>query len=355
MKHNFSAGPSILPQPVFREAAQGVLDYQGIGLSILELSHRGQEFTLVMDEAVALVHELLDLDESYKVLFLSGGASSQFFMLAMNLLGPDDTGYYVDTGSWSKKAIAEARRIGKVEVIASSQEEGYKLIPKGFEVPSSARYLHVTSNNTIFGTQYHTWPDTEVPLISDMSSDIFSRQFDASKFGLIYAGAQKNMGPAGTTLVIIREDMLREIPDNVPTMLRYQTHIAKNSMFNTPPVFPIYVSLLNMRWLKEQGGVAAMEERNNAKAAAFYEAVDNNPCFTGVVEKEDRSHMNATFILTQPEHEATFLSMCKEAGIVGIKGHRSVGGFRASMYNAMTIDSVHALTEVMDAFAGKYA
>ena len=352
--HNFSAGPSILPQVVFQEASEAVLNFSGMGMSILEISHRSPQFDAVMDETTALVHELLGVGEDYEILFLSGGASTQFFMTAMNFLNAGQTGYYIDTGTWSAKAIKEAKLQGTTAVLASSKETGYKSIPKDFEIPSDGRYLHVTSNNTIFGTQYRAFPKSPIPMIVDMSSDIFSREVDVTDMALIYAGAQKNMGPAGVTLVALRKDFAASIEKSLPTMLDYRTHIAKNSMFNTPPVFPIYVSMLNLRWLKAQGGVKVMGERNAEKARVIYEAIDNNPLFTGVVAQEDRSHMNATFKLINEGLESTFLDMCDQAGVSGVKGHRSVGGFRASMYNAMPVESVRALVDVMDALSAQH-
>jgi phosphoserine aminotransferase len=349
-KHNFSAGPSILPKVVFEEAAKAVVDYQDSGLSLMELSHRGSEFDAIMLESVNLVRELLDLDESYHVLFLSGGASSQFFMTAMNLLNPEDTAYFVDTGVWSSKAIKEAQLYGKVAVLASSKESKYDRIPGGFTVPGDGRYLHLTSNNTIYGTQYHWWPESPIPVVVDMSSDIFSRRVDARKFALIYAGAQKNMGPAGTTLVVVREDLLGHVHRQIPSMLDYRNHIKENSCFNTPPVFPIYVSMLNMRWLKVQGGVGALEELNRSKATRLYAEIDRNPLFQGNVQAADRSWMNATFVTIQSAHEKSFLDACIAAGIIGIKGHRSAGGFRASMYNALPMESVEILVGVMQEF-----
>ncbi len=354
MKHNFSAGPSILPQPVFKEAAEAVLDFNHSGLSILEISHRSPGFMAVMDETKALVKELLGIGDGWQVLFLTGGASSQFFMTVMNLLGEDATAHYIDTGTWSKKAVKEAKRLGNINVVASSADQGYMSIPKNFNLPEGGRYLHLTSNNTIFGTQFHEWPEADCPIVADMSSDIFSRPLDMSRFGLIYCGAQKNLGPAGMTLVIIRDEFLSGFEPDIPTMLDYRTHISKDSMFNTPPVFPIYVAMLTLRWLKSNGGLSAMAARNDAKAKLLYDAIDANPNFKGVVEEEDRSHMNVTFVLTHSDLEPKFLEMCDAAGIVGIKGHRSVGGFRASMYNALPLESVQALIDVMDQFSAKY-
>ena len=353
-QHNFSAGPAILPDSVIKQAAEAVRDFNGMGLSILEISHRSPEFVEVMDEAVRLVRDLLNLSDDFEVLFLSGGASSQFFMTAMNLLDQDGKACYVDTGSWSSKAIKEAKHFGNIEVLASSKESNYNYIPKDYAVPGDATYLHLTSNNTIFGTEYQWWPNTQVPFICDMSSDIFSRPIDVEKYGLIYAGAQKNLGPAGTTLVIVRKELLGKVNRAIPTMLNYKTHIDKGSMFNTPPVYAIYVCMLTLRWLKENGGLAAMENRNKEKAALLYREIDNNPHFEGTAAKEDRSLMNVTFVLKDAEKENEFLAMCTEKGCVGVKGHRSVGGFRASIYNAMPIESVQVLVDVMKSFAEKY-
>ncbi len=353
-KHNFSAGPAILPANVMQEAAQAAVNLNGIGLSILEISHRSAEFTAILEEAVQSVKDLLNLSDDYAVLFLSGGASTQFFMTAMNLLNSEDRAGYVDTGSWSAKAIKEAKHFGQVEVLASSKADNYGHIPKGYTIPSNLKYVHLTSNNTIFGTQYHEWPDTDVPFVCDMSSDIFSRPIDISRFGLIYAGAQKNMGPAGTTLVVIRKDLLGQVNRAIPSMLDYRIHIDKGSTFNTPPVFPIYVSMLTMRWVKENGGLEGMQQHNEAKAKMLYDEIDRNPLFKGnVTHKADRSLMNVTFVLEDSSLESEFLADCKAAGCVGVKGHRSVGGFRASIYNAMSKESVQVLVELMQAFAKK--
>lgn len=354
-KHNFNAGPAILPAEVFAEASEAVLDFQGMGLSLLEISHRSKPFEAVMQEAEQLVRELLSLSDDFAVLFLSGGASTQFFMAPMNLLNTEDTAGYVDTGAWANKAIKEAKAFGQIQVLASSKSDNYSYIPNGYEIPSDLRYLHLTSNNTIFGTQLHSWPETTVPIVADMSSDIFSRPLDIAKFGMIYAGAQKNMGPAGVTLVVIRKDLLGKVSRHLPSMLNYQIHIDNGSMYNTPPVFPIYLSMLTMRWVKKQGGLAAMEAHNTAKGHLFYGELDSNPLFKGnVVNKADRSLMNATFLTVNPDLEKPFLDVCKEAGIDGIKGHRSVGGFRASMYNAMPMESVQVLVDVMQQFAAKH-
>lgn len=348
--HNFSAGPAILPQSVMKEAAEAVIDFSGMGLSILEISHRSPQFVAVMEEAVNLVKELLNVPDNYEVLFLSGGASSQFYMSAMNLLGDNDKAYYVNTGTWSNKAIKEALGFGEVEVLASSQDKKYSFIPKGYEIPSDGKYLHITSNNTVAGTQHHEFPETSMPIVCDMSSDIFSRPIDVSKFGIIYAGAQKNMGPAGTTLVIVNKDLLGKIDRKIPTMLDYRTHIEKGSMFNTPPVYPVYVSMLTLRWLKANGGVAAAEKRNQAKAKLIYDEIDRNPFFRGLTAVEDRSVMNVTFETSNPDDYDVFLKAATAANCSGVKGHRSVGGFRASIYNAMEMKSVEALVEVMKGF-----
>jgi phosphoserine aminotransferase len=308
-----------------------------------------------MNRAIGLVKELLNLPENYEVLFLTGGASSQFFMTAMNLLGDQEKAGYVDTGSWSSKAVKEARSFGQVEVLASSKDKNYTYIPKSYPIPSDLKYLHITSNNTIFGTEYHHWPETDLPLVCDMSSDIFSRPIDVKRFGLIYAGAQKNLGPAGTTLVIVRRELLNTIEREIPTMLNYQTHVEKNSAFNTPPVFPIYVCMLTLEWLQSKGGLEAIAEHNRRKADIIYNAIDSSALYKGAVEKEDRSLMNATFLLTKPELESAFMEACTEAGCVGVKGHRSVGGFRASIYNSMPLESAQALADVMKAFAQKHA
>jgi phosphoserine aminotransferase len=353
-KHNFSAGPAILPDSVIKQAAEAVRDFKDMGLSILEISHRSPEFVEVLNEATQLVKDLLNLSEDFEVLFLTGGASSQFFMTAMNLLNKDAKASYIDTGSWSTKAIKEARLFGNIEVLASSKESNFNFIPKGYSVPADASYLHLTSNNTIYGTEYHSWPDTQVPFVCDMSSDIFSRPIDIEKFGLIYAGAQKNLGPAGTTLVIVRKDLLGKVNRSIPTMLNYNTHIDKQSSFNTPPVYPIYVCMLTLRWLKENGGLVAMENYNKEKAALLYREIDNNPFFEGTAANEDRSLMNVTFVMKNPELESEFMEMCAEKGCVGIKGHRSVGGFRASIYNAMPIESVQVLVDMMQKFAKKH-
>ncbi len=345
-KHNFSAGPCILPQEVLLKASAAVIDLDNSGLSLIEISHRSAAFVEVMENARSLALELLGLEgKGYKALFLQGGASLEFLMVAYNLL--ETKAGYLNTGTWSDKAIKEAKLFGEIVEVGSSKDENFKYVPKGFSVPSGLDYLHVTSNNTIFGTQIKKFPKTDAPLICDMSSDIFSRQLDFSQFGLIYAGAQKNMGPAGTTLVVVKEDILGKVSRKIPSMLDYQVHINKDSMFNTPAVFAVYVSMLTLEWLKNLGGIAAIEEINEKKAQLIYSEIDLNPVFEGFAHKEDRSTMNATFTLTDEKLKAAFDAMCKEAGVVGINGHRSVGGYRASMYNALSLESVGVLVDIM--------
>ena len=348
--HNFSAGPGILADSVLEEAARAVENYENEGLSILEMSHRSKPLVAVLEEARQLVKDLLGLGDDYEVLYLTGGASSQFFMTPMNLLNEGETAAYVDTGTWSTKAIKEVTNFGKVAVIGSSADKNFSYIPKDWTIPADTKYLHITSNNTILGTRYAEFPTVETTLVCDMSSDIFSREFDATQFGLIYAGAQKNMGPAGTTLVIVRKDILGTVERQIPTMLDYRTHIKKASSFNTPPVYPIYVCLLTLRWLQANGGVKAMEKRNKKKADLLYAEIDRNPYFEGTAALEDRSIMNVTFVAKDEAYEAPFLAYCTANGISGIKGHRSVGGFRASIYNAMPLDSVAYLVDLMKNF-----
>ena len=343
--HNFCAGPSILPTEVFEEASNAVKDLNGSGLSLLEISHRSHAFVEIMDEARDLSLELLGLSgNDYTALFLQGGASSQFLMVAYNFLR-NEAGY-LNTGTWSNKAIKEAKLFGKVDVIASSENKNFNYIPK-FDISKQYDYFHCTSNNTIFGTQINSFPSTKIPIFCDMSSDIFSRLLDFTKFDLIYAGAQKNMGPAGATIVIIKEEILGRVTRDIPSMMNYKLMIDKSSMFNTPPVFSIYVSLLTMRWLKNLGGIKAIDEINKTKAIVMYSEIDLNPLFNGFAAIEDRSTMNATFNLINNDLKDTFESMLKEAGIEGVNGHRSVGGYRASMYNALSLDSVKVLVEVM--------
>ena len=346
-KHNFSAGPCILPEEVLQQASKAVIDFNNDDLSLLEISHRSTPFVAVMENAKSLTLELLGLEnKGYQVLFLQGGASTQFLMAAYNLLNKKAA--YLNTGTWSDKAIKEAKLFGELVEVASSKDKNFTYIPKGYDIPSDADYFHCTSNNTIFGTQIKDFPSLEIPLICDMSSDIFSRQLDFSKFDLIYAGAQKNMGPAGTTLVVVKESVLGKVSRQIPSMLDYKVHISKDSMFNTPAVFPVYVSMLTLSWLKDQGGITAIEKLNNQKAEILYNEIDRNPLFTGfVANKEDRSKMNATFSLTDESLTDTFDGLWKQAGINGLNGHRSVGGYRASMYNALSIESVQVLVDVM--------
>lgn len=345
-KHNFSAGPCILPQEVMLKASQAVMDLDNSGLSLIEISHRSAAFVEIMEKARSLALELMDLEgKGYHALFLQGGASLEFLMAAYNLL--ETKAGYLNTGTWSDKAIKEAKLFGDIVEVGSSKDENYNYIPKGYSIPTGLDYLHVTSNNTIFGTQMKKFPKTDAPLVCDMSSDIFSREIDFSQFGLIYAGAQKNMGPAGVTLVVVKEDILGKVSRKIPSMLDYQVHIGKDSMFNTPPVFAVYTSMLTLQWLKDLGGIAAIEEVNDKKAQLIYSEIDLNPVFEGFAHKEDRSTMNATFTLTDEKLKEPFEKMCKEAGINGINGHRSVGGYRASMYNAMPLESVGVLVDVM--------
>ena len=355
MIHNFNAGPSILPKSVFEQAAQAVLNYNDTGLSILEISHRTPTFQAVMDEARSLVRELMQLDDDHEVLFLHGGASTQFMQVPMNLLDDKETAAFADTGVWSSKAIKEAKLFGKAEIVCSSKESNYTFIPKDFAVPNDAKYLHVTTNNTIYGTQWASIPKTSNSLVADMSSDIFSRVLNFNAFDLIYAGAQKNMGPAGVNLVVVNKNILGKVKRNIPTIMDYRNHIKEGSMLNTPPVFAIYVCLLTLRWLKEQGGIAAIEKRNIEKAAVLYNAIDESPLFTGTVAVADRSKMNVCFIINNPSLEDAFLQFVKEQGIVGIKGHRLVGGFRASLYNALPLQSVEVLTSLIKDFTLKNA
>ena len=346
-KHNFSAGPSILPQEVFQKASEAILNFNGMGLSLLEISHRSKEFVAVMDEARAIVKRLMNLGDDYEVLYLQGGASLQFLMVPMNLLTENGKAAYLDTGTWAAGAIKEAKKIGNVDVVASSKDANYTFIPKDYTVGSEYDYFHCTSNNTIFGTQIKKFPEVDTLLACDMSSDIFSRQLDFSKFDLIYAGAQKNMGPAGTTLVVVKKDILGKTGRNIPTYLDYAVHIAKESMANTPPVFAVYASYLTLKHLEENGGIAEAEEKNNAKAKLLYDEIDRNPNFQGVAAVEDRSFMNVTFTLTDESKKEVFDQAWKAAGISGLNGHRSVGGYRASIYNAMPIESVQVLVDVM--------
>ncbi|WP_264510546.1 3-phosphoserine/phosphohydroxythreonine transaminase [Flavobacterium sp. N1719] len=347
-KHNYSAGPCILPQEVFEQSAQALLDFNQSGLSILEISHRSKDFIAVMEEARALVLELLGLEgKGYQVLFLQGGASMEFLRVPYNYMKVGGKAAYLETGTWASNAIKEAQLFGETEVVASSKAANFNYIPKDYTIPEDADYFHCTSNNTIFGTQMKSFPKTDVPVICDMSSDIFSRQLDFSQFALIYAGAQKNMGPAGTTLVVIKEELLGKTGRTLPSMMDYQKQIKAESMYNTPAVFPVYASLLTLQWLKKQGGIAGIEQINAAKAALLYAEIDRNPLFEGTAAVEDRSVMNATFLLKDAAHTEKFDALWKAAGISGLNGHRSVGGYRASMYNALPLESVHVLVNAM--------
>ncbi len=353
-KHNFYAGPSILSQYTIQKTAEAVQDFSDMGLSLLEISHRSKQFQAVMDEAVALTKELLQLPENYHVLFLGGGASMQFCMVPFNLLNKKAA--YLNTGTWSTNAIKEAKIFGEVDVVASSEDTKFNYIPKNFTIPADADYFHFTSNNTIYGTEIRHDFDSPVPVVCDMSSDIFSRVLDPTKYALIYGGAQKNLAPAGVTFVIIREDILGKVHREIPTMLDYRTHIKKGSMFNTPPVLPIYSALMTLRYYKEMGGVKVLQKMDEEKAALLYEEIDRNKLFVGTVAEEDRSIMNVCFVM-KPDYaelEGEFLDFATSKGIVGIKGHRSVGGFRASLYNALPIDSVKVLVDAMKEFEAKH-
>tara|TARA_B110000046_G_scaffold31992_1_gene34111 strand:+ start:1237 stop:2310 length:1074 start_codon:yes stop_codon:yes gene_type:complete len=352
--HNYSAGPCILPQEVLQQAAEAVVNFNDLNLSLLEISHRSRDFVEVMENARALVKELLDVPEGYQVLFLQGGASLGFLITAYNFLPMGEKAAYINTGTWSNNAIKEAQRLGDIVEVASSKDKNYSYIPSGFGIPNDAKYLHYTSNNTIFGTQFKKTPISRIPVICDMSSDIFSKKINVADFDLIYAGAQKNMGPAGTTVYIVNESALGKTGNNIPAMLDLQTQIKKDSMFNTPPVYPIYVSMLNLQWLKKNGGVNWIEKINNRKAELLYNEIDRNSLFEGITAKSDRSNMNATFILKDESLTEEFNKAWVAANISGIKGHRSVGGYRASMYNALPLESVQILVDVMTELEKKY-
>ena len=347
-KHNFSAGPSILAPEVFQKASQALLDFEGTGLSVVEISHRSPEFVRVIERARALALEIAGLDDSYTTLFLQGGASMQFLMVPYNLL--ETKAAYIDTGTWANKAQKEAALFGNAEVIASSKADGYKYIPKNVTVPTDIDYLHITTNNTIYGTEYHSLPQTSIPLVADMSSDIFSRPLDYKQFSLIYAGSQKNLGASGSTLVIVKKDILGKVSRKLPSMMDYQLHIKNDSMFNTPSTFAVYVNLLVLEWIQAQGGLQALGKRNQAKADLLYGEIDRNPLVVGYANKEDRSLMNVVFNLTDENTKERFDALCKEANISGIKGHRSVGGYRASIYNALPLESVQVLVDVLKEF-----
>jgi phosphoserine aminotransferase len=351
--HNFNAGPGVLPKQVLEEASQSILNFNNTGLSILEIGHRTPHIEGIVAEAAALVKELMHLDNDREVLFLHGGATSQFFQVPMNLLDDGATASYLDCGVWGTKAIKEARLFGQIDVVASSKDKQYNYIPKTYTLPSNSVYFHYTTNNTIEGTQMHAIPETNIPLIADMSSDILSRVMDFNRFSLIYAGAQKNMGAAGVNIVILRKDILGKVSRKIPAMLDYRQHIDAASMLNTPPVFAIYVSLLTLRWLKARGGVSEIEKINTQKSTLLYDTLDSLPAFRPTVQKEDRSQMNVVFTMTDSRLEDEFLATCKKNGMVGIKGHRSVGGFRISLYNALPLDSVKSITDLMKEFTNK--
>lgn len=346
--HNFSAGPAILPASVLEKASEALLNFDNTGLSVAEVSHRSTQFVKVIERARALALELAGLDNSYEALYLQGGASMQFLMVPYNLL--ENKAAYIDTGTWANKAQKEAALFGEVQVIASSKEQGYKSIPKNVVVPTDIDYLHITTNNTIYGTEFHSIPKSAAPIVADMSSDIFSRSLDYSQFGLIYAGSQKNLGASGSTLVLIKKDLLGKVSRKVPSMMDYQLHIKNESMFNTPSTFSVYVNMLVLEWIKAEGGLAAMEKRNKEKANLLYSEIDRNALVVGYTAKEDRSLMNVVFNLTDESTKDRFDALCKEANISGIKGHRSVGGYRASIYNAMPLESVQVLVEVLKEF-----
>ena len=352
-KHNFSAGPCILPEEVIKKASESILNFNNDNLSLIEISHRSKPFVSVMQNARDLVRELLSVPNNYSILFLQGGASLEFLMAPYNLLSLDGKCAYINTGAWSVKAIQEAKKLGNTLVIGDSSDQNFNYIPKNLAFPKNLDYLHYTSNNTIYGTQFKSYPETDNILVCDMSSDIFSKKIDINKFGLIYAGAQKNMGPAGTTLIIVKNEILGKNGRDIPTMLDYQKHIEKESMFNTPPVFSVYVSMLTLEWLKHQGGVSEIEKINTEKALMLYNEIDRNPLFEGYANLEDRSVMNATFNLLDKRLEDKFDSLCIENGINGLKGHRSVGGYRASMYNALPLSSVSHLVKLMQKFENK--
>jgi phosphoserine aminotransferase len=353
--HNFSAGPGILPLEVLQEASDACINFYNLNLSLLEISHRSKNYEAVMTESMSLVKELFEVGDDYEVLYLGGGASMQFAMVPYNLLTDNGYAAYVNTGVWASKAIKEAKLIGNTKVIASSEDKNFNYIPKGYDVPKDADYIHLTSNNTIYGTQLKSFPKCDIPLVCDMSSDIFSRKINAKDFSLIYAGAQKNMGAAGSTMVMVKKDALGKTGRKMLSMLDYQVHIKGGSMYNTPPVFPIYVTMLTLRWLKKNGGISWIENINQQKADLLYTEIDRNQLFVGTTAKEDRSNMNACFLLSKPELETEFNKLWKEANISGIVGHRDVGGYRASMYNALPLESVQALVDVMKAFETKFA
>ena len=351
--HNFNSGPSVLPQIVMEEASRAILDFNGTGLSVLEIGHRTPWFQEILNEAVSSVKQLMQLDDSYEVLFLHGGATTQFMQVPMNLLDDNETAAYCDNGIWGKKAAKEASLFGNALVVADTSDRGHTYIQKEFMVPADAKYLHITTNNTVEGTQWHKFPETTVPLVADMSSDIFSKPVDFTNFALIYAGAQKNMGAAGVNLVVVKKDILGKIKRSIPTIMNYQKHIEAGSLMNTPPVFAVYVSMLTLRWILNKGGLAEMEKATIAKSTLLYNTIDSLPVFTTHVAKEDRSQTNAVFFLTDPALEVPFLDLCKKEGMVGVKGYRTIGGVRVSMYNALPLESVQVFCNLMKDFASR--
>jgi len=353
--HNFSAGPGILPLEVLKEASEACINFDNMNLSLLEISHRSKNYVKVMEEARALIKELFEVGDEYEVVYLGGGASTQFAMIPYNLLSDKGYAAYLNTGVWASKAIKESKIIGNTKVIASSEDKNFSYIPKDYEVPKDADYFHITSNNTIYGTQLKSFPKSDVPLVCDMSSDLFSRKVNAKDFSLIYAGAQKNIGPAGSTMIMVKKDILGKTGRKMLSMLDYNVHIKGESMYNTPPVFPVYVTMLTLRWLKKNGGISWIEGINQQKADLLYSEIDRNSQFVGTTAVEDRSNMNACFLLNKTELEPEFDKLVKEANIDGIRGHRDVGGYRASMYNALPLESVQVLVEVMKTFESKFA
>jgi len=351
--HNFNSGPSILPQPVLEEAAKAILNFNDTGLSVLEIGHRTPWFQEILNEAVSSIKQLMQLDDRYEVLFLHGGATTQFMQVPMNLLDEGETAAYCDNGIWGCKAAKEAALFGNAVVVSDTSDKKHTYIQKDFTIPANAKYLHITSNNTVEGTQWHDYPNTTVPLIADMSSDIFSRPVDFKKFSLIYAGAQKNMGAAGVNLVVIKKEILGKIKRKIPTIMNYQKHIEAGSLMNTPPVFAVYVSMLTLRWIIAEGGLSEMEKRSTQKADLLYNTLDSLPVFTSPIAKEDRSQMNAVFFLSNPALEAPFLDRCKKEGMIGVKGYRTIGGVRVSMYNALPLSSVEIFCNLMKDFAQK--
>ena len=352
--HNFNSGPSILPQPVLEQAAKAIHDFNGTGLSILEIGHRTSHFQSVLDSAIASVKRLMQLDDQYEVLFLHGGATTQFMQVPMNLLDQGETAAYCDNGIWGNKAFKEASLFGNAVLAASSADSAHTYIPKDLKIPANAKYLHITTNNTVEGTQWHEYPSVDIPLIGDMSSDIFSRDVDFKKFSLIYAGAQKNMGAAGVNMLVIKKDILGKIQRKIPTIMNYQKHIEAGSLMNTPPVFAVYVSMLTLQWIEQEGGLAEMGRRSQERANLLYNTIDSLPIFQAKVAKEDRSQMNAVFFIEDESLQNLFLDQCKQAGFVGVKGYRTVGGIRVSMYNALPMSSVRAMTDLMQDFAKQH-